>query len=284
MPLPRNLLLAIAPTTGRGLWAPRRRADRVRPAGRRARPGHACAAGNLKSYAMRFDRTSTAEVSRASRHARMVIETSPPTDAPAVPTAGVLHPTRDIHARVRRCNVHVKRQKSRVERLPIRPLRTPGAQAPAPPNVELRVRRWHPRRRGRGRRGRSRGLYNPRSPGARSSVGERSLHTREVAGSKPAAPTESSDSGVTLSGVPVPNWCQNPSFREGLQPGPVLVREAHGVPVDPYTHPRLKLYCLATSAAVRRAGSRPCSASSSFAIHRARYRRGGSTSRRHITA
>ena len=30
--------------------------------------------------------------------------------------------------------------------------------------------------------------YNRHSPGARSSVGERSLHTREVAGSKPAAP------------------------------------------------------------------------------------------------
>src|SRR3954453_21120111 len=74
---------------------------------------------------MRFDPTSTATISRASRDARMVIETSPPTDAPAVPTAGVLHPTRDIHARVRRCNVHVKRQKSRVERLPIRPLRAP---------------------------------------------------------------------------------------------------------------------------------------------------------------
>ena len=32
-------------------------------------------------------------------------------------------PTRDIRARVRRRKVHVKRQKSRVERLPIRPLR-----------------------------------------------------------------------------------------------------------------------------------------------------------------
>jgi hypothetical protein len=35
-------------------------------------------------------------------------------------------------------------------------------------------------------------LYNPGSAGARSSVGERSLHTREVAGSKPAAPTRDS--------------------------------------------------------------------------------------------
>ena len=43
-------------------------------------------------------------------------------------------------------------------------------------------------RRHRPRQPRS-GLYNLDSPGARSSVGERSLHTREVAGSKPAAPT-----------------------------------------------------------------------------------------------
>jgi hypothetical protein len=126
MPRPRNLLLTIAPTTGRGLLA-QRRPSGPRPVRRSpcALPGRACAAGNPKSYAMRFDRTSTATVGRASRDARMVIETSPPTDAPAVPTAGVLHPTRDIHARVRRCNVHVKRRKSRVERLPIRPLRTP---------------------------------------------------------------------------------------------------------------------------------------------------------------
>ena len=101
-------------------------------------PGRACAAGNPKSYAMKFDRTSTAAVSRASRDARMVIETSPPTDAPAVPTAGVLHPTRDIHARVRRCNVHVKRQKSRVERLPIRPLRTPALKLAVGPNADGR--------------------------------------------------------------------------------------------------------------------------------------------------
>jgi hypothetical protein len=127
MPLPRNLLPAIASTTGRGLWARWRRADRDRPGGRRARcPAAHARPGNPKSYAMRFDRTSTATISRASRDARMVIETSPPTDAPAVPTAGVLHPTRDIHARVRRCNVHVKRQKSRVERLPIRPVRAPA--------------------------------------------------------------------------------------------------------------------------------------------------------------
>src|SRR3954467_13015835 len=125
-----------------------------------ALPGRARAAGDPESYAMRFDPTSTATVSRASRDARMVIETSPPTDAPAVPTAGVLHPTRDIRARVRRCNVHVKRQKSRVERSPIRPLRRVRAQAPTPPKVELHISLGHPR----GSCWWLRGLYNPGFP------------------------------------------------------------------------------------------------------------------------
>src|SRR4051812_49715940 len=71
--------------------------------------------------------------------------------------------------------------------------------------------------------------YNPRSPGARSSVGERSLHTREVAGSKPAAPTRNARFWSDPRGGPSANWCQNPALREGLQPRPVLLGEAHPV-------------------------------------------------------
>src|SRR5437588_7027555 len=44
----------------------------------------------------------------------------------------------------------------------------------------------------------ARGQYN-RPPRARSSVGERSLHTREVAGSKPAAPIEKSPAKAAVS-------------------------------------------------------------------------------------
>src|SRR4029453_2499815 len=52
-------------------------------------------------------------------------ETSPPIPLPRSPPPESFTPTRDIHARDRRWNVHVKRQKNRVERLPIRPLRFP---------------------------------------------------------------------------------------------------------------------------------------------------------------
>jgi hypothetical protein len=204
------------PHDGRGLEAQRRLVDRDRPGGRRARcPGCACAAGHPKTYAMRFDRTSTATVGRASREARMVIENvTPQQNAPAVPTAGVLHPTRDIHARVRRCNVHVKRQKSRVERLPIRPARRPAlkrrrrqtsrsalacgasagdtaAAAGAPPAFTIPV------------------------PLGRVAQWESARFTRERSQVRnPPRPLESPDSGVPFVGVPVPNGAQSrPSTR-----------------------------------------------------------------------
>src|SRR6187200_471804 len=140
----------------------------------------------------------------------MVIETSPPTDAPAVPTAGVLHPTRDIHARVRRCNVHVKRQKSRVERLPIRPVRAP------------------PLKRRRRRTSRSALAASPFTEDPRTAAGspapftipvplgrvaqwESARFTRERSQVRnPPRPLRRPDSGVTLSGVPVPNGGQSP--------------------------------------------------------------------------
>src|SRR3954447_3180379 len=61
--------------------------------------------------------------------------------------------------------------------------------------------------------------YNPRSPGARSSVGERSLHTREVAGSKPAAPTgKSRVRSDPLSGANA-QWCPIMALDQRLQTG-----------------------------------------------------------------
>ena len=127
---------------------------------------------------MRFDRTSTATISRASRDARMVIETSPPTDAPAVPTAGVLHPTRDIRARVRRCNVHVKRQKSRVERLPIRPLRASALKRRRRRTSNAPLTSGTSRRRHRGRRQWPGGLTIP-VPLGRVAQWESARFTRE---------------------------------------------------------------------------------------------------------
>ena len=51
------------------------------------------------------------------------------------------------------------------------------------------------------------------------------VHTREVAGSKPAAPTRDSRFRSESRGGPSANWCQNPALREGLQPGPVLLEK-----------------------------------------------------------
>jgi hypothetical protein len=67
-------------------------------------------------------------------------ETHPHLPLPRSPPPEYFTPTRDIHARARRWNVHVKRQKSRVERLPIRPLRLSALKHRLPPNVE-----FHPR-------------------------------------------------------------------------------------------------------------------------------------------
>jgi hypothetical protein len=89
-------------------------------------PGGARAAGDPEAT----QRCSTerarpcSAVPRATRewssetHPQLPLRRSPPPE--------YFTPTRDIHARARRWNVHVKRQKSRVERLPIRPLRTPA--------------------------------------------------------------------------------------------------------------------------------------------------------------
>jgi hypothetical protein len=49
------------------------------------------------------------------------------------------------------------------------------------------------------------------------------VHTREVAGSKPAAPTGNARlRSDPLRGASA-NWCQNPALREGRQPGPVVL-------------------------------------------------------------
>jgi hypothetical protein len=95
--------------------------------------------------------------------------------------------------------------------------RTPVAALGRPPTLRRMAFR-HPGCRKRG------GRHHPQmadSAGqrARSSVGERSLHTREVAGSKPAAPTRNprfrSDSGGGSSA----NWCQSPALCQGAEQG-----------------------------------------------------------------
>jgi hypothetical protein len=153
-------------------------------------------------------------VSRASRHARMVIETSPPTDAPAVPTAGVLHPTRDIHARVRRCNVHVKRQKSRVERLPIRPLRTPALKRRRRRTSSCTFPSGAPAHDGAAAADGPAAFTIP-VPLGRVAQWESARFTRERSQVRnPPRPLESPDSGVPFVGVPVPNGAQSrPSTR-----------------------------------------------------------------------
>jgi hypothetical protein len=191
-------------TRPRGARAP----SGPRSAGRSpcALPGCACAAGDPETYAMRFDRTSTATVGRASREARMVMKTSPPTDAPAVPTAGVLHPTRDIHARVRRCNVHVKRQKSRVERLPIRPVRPPALKRGRRRTSRLTLSARHVAAAAAGS-----AAFTISVPLGRVAQWESARFTRERSQVRnPPRPLERPASGVILSGVPVPIGAKTP--------------------------------------------------------------------------
>ena len=75
--------------------------------------------------------------------------------------------------------------------------------------------------------------YNPRpvgprigAPRARSSVGERSLHTREVAGSKPAAPTRSSRAWSGCTWGASARWCPIAALRERLEPACVPHRRS----------------------------------------------------------
>ena len=148
MPPPRNLLRAIAP---RGPIARERSGAELAEVGLRspARSARrACAAGDPEllheSRPNEHDRGQSCLARRANGHLR-----HHPHTTPAVPTAGVHHPTRDIRARVLRRNVHVKRQKYRVERLPIRPLRMRALKAEL-----VRVSIPHRRARGRTRDGR----------------------------------------------------------------------------------------------------------------------------------
>ena len=152
-------------------------------------PGRACAAGNPKSYAMRFDRTSTATISRAPRDARMVMKTSPPTDHSRGPHRRSTSPPlgTSMPEFVGRRYTSSGRSLGLNGGLFVHSGRPRSSIGWAERRVRLLHRPSHRRRRDASRWP---AAFTIRpSPGARSSVGERSLHTREVAGSKPAAPT-----------------------------------------------------------------------------------------------
>jgi hypothetical protein len=73
MPPPRNLLRAIAPQGSIAYVRSGAERAEVGPAVAGAQRPATCTRPGIRSYAMKFDRTSTTVASRASRDARMVI-------------------------------------------------------------------------------------------------------------------------------------------------------------------------------------------------------------------
>lgn len=115
--------------------APRGPARARSPLVRHARP-RKCAAGDPVATQCSWTERARAWslVPRATRE--WSCETSPPIRLPRPPPPECSTPTRDIRARARRPDSHVKRHKSRVERLPIRPSCV-WTLKPAPgPNVD----------------------------------------------------------------------------------------------------------------------------------------------------